>query len=300
MVRMIHLKRGGNHGIAVGNAIDDLPRHHPSNPAPKLNPSLPPTVNTGMGMPRRRWEKGSTPKKTHPPPPCATRRSRRRQTTRPSKASLPPAIHYRYCSRSLIQLLYLRHRFVTAYLSHNPTFETHNTIQSQHFSTDSIDQLACRLSTILDTALFDFRAATTRLDNIINEIEDALENDTSHSDLPYSPLVDSIEHLAGAISLILDEELLDFNATHKCLDNTVRALESAFDDDDDPNFPPTPSITSDQQEMPTTNLGPTAHHMPLATAVSIPLPSTPIYHQNSADLGTTSGHPTPVSSTPHG
>jgi hypothetical protein len=132
---------------------------------------------------------------------------------------LPPAIHYRHRSRSSIQCLYLRHRFfitvylsrkppsethnairffffITVYLSRKPSSETHNAIQPQHFSPDSINQLTCRLSlsAILDTALFDFRAATMRLDNTINAIEDALENDTSHSDLPSSPFIDSIEH----------------------------------------------------------------------------------------------------------
>jgi hypothetical protein len=128
MVRMILLKWRGNHGIAIGAAIDDLPCHHQPTPTPKLITPLPP-VNTGMGTPRRRWEKGSTPKKTHPPPPCTTR-SLRRQRMQPSKASSSQAIHYRYRSRSLIQWLYLRHRFINPYLSQDPPPKP--TLQSNH------------------------------------------------------------------------------------------------------------------------------------------------------------------------
>ena len=203
MVRMILLKRGGDHGIAVDAAADDHSCRRLPHPTPQPNPSLPPTVNAEIGTPRRRWEKGSTPKKTHPPPPCVTRHSRNRRTKRPSKASPPPAIHYRRCSRSSIQWLYLRHRFTAAYLSNTTSSDpTNNLIQPQHFSTDTIDQLTSRSSTILDTALFDFRAATTRLDTTINIIDHALENDISSTDPHSSSLVDSIEHFVGNISLI--------------------------------------------------------------------------------------------------
>jgi hypothetical protein len=76
MVRMILLKRSDNHGIAAGAAFDDFPRHHQPTPTPELITPLPP-VDIGMGTLRRRWEKGSTPKKTHPPSPCTTRRLKR-------------------------------------------------------------------------------------------------------------------------------------------------------------------------------------------------------------------------------
>jgi hypothetical protein len=66
MVRMIILKRRMHHGIAVNAAIDDLSRHLKSPPPPQLITPLP-LVDTKMGTPRRRWEKGSTPIKTHPP-----------------------------------------------------------------------------------------------------------------------------------------------------------------------------------------------------------------------------------------
>ena len=207
--------------------------------------------------------------------------------------------HYRRRSRSSIQWLYLRHRFTAAYLNHTSSSDPNDTIQPQHFSTDTIDQLTSRVSTILDTALSDFCAATTCLDNTIDIIEDILENDISHSDLPSLPLVDSIEQLNKDISLILDDDFLDFNATHKRLDKNVNAIDSSFNADDDPHLPPTMSITSERHKMPTSKLGPSARHMPLATAVSIPLPSTPTYQHDSEDHGTTSMPSTPVSSRSH-
>ena len=184
-------------------------------------------------------------------------------------------------------------------MSRTTTSESHTTIHPQHFPTDFIDQVVCRFSLILDTALLDFHDATMRLNNTINMLADALKTDTPRSYLPCSPLANSIEHLVGTISLILDKELLYFNKAHECLDITVQGIKSAFGDDIDPTYPPSPSITSDQHEMPTSNLGPTAHHTPLPTAASTHLPSMPLYQQYSADPGTTSGHPTPVSFTPH-
>jgi len=71
MVRMIILKRRMHLGIAVNAAVDDLPRLRKSPPPPQLITPLP-SVDTRMGTPRRQWEKGSTPIKTHPPSPCTT------------------------------------------------------------------------------------------------------------------------------------------------------------------------------------------------------------------------------------
>ena len=102
------------------------------------------------------------------------------------------------------------------------------------------------------------------------------------------------------MSSILDEEILDFSANLQRLDDNIQAIESAFEDYGHPEHPPIQSITSNQHEIPASNLGPIAQHIPLATTVSTPLPSTPIYHQHSADLGTPSRHSTPVSLAPHG
>jgi len=66
MVRMIILKQRMHHGIAVNAAVDDLPRHLKSPPPPQLITPLQ-SVDTRMGTPRRRWEKGSTLKKKTPP-----------------------------------------------------------------------------------------------------------------------------------------------------------------------------------------------------------------------------------------
>ena len=109
MVRVVYLKRRGNHEIAVGTAVNDLPRHQQPTPPPQLITPLS-LADTGVGTPRCRLEKGSTPKNTQPPPPCTTHRSKRRQTQ--TSKTLPPVIYYRYRSRSSIQWLYPRHRFV--------------------------------------------------------------------------------------------------------------------------------------------------------------------------------------------
>ena len=135
----------------------------------------------------------------------------------------------------------------------------------------------------------------------IHTIENALSVDNSYYDPPFSTSADSIlDHLVGSMSSILDVEILDFSTNLQRLDGKIQAIEFAFEDYGHPEPHTTQSITSNQHEMPASNLGPTAHHMPLATTVSIPLPSTLIYHQHSADLGTTNRHSTPVSSAPHG
>jgi hypothetical protein len=87
------------------------------------------------------WVRGcSSPIKTHPPSPCTTRRSKR-QRTQASKTP-PPVIHYRHHSRSSIQWLYLRHRFVQAYLHQRHLSDTHTETQPAHqFLVESIEHL---------------------------------------------------------------------------------------------------------------------------------------------------------------
>ena len=142
MVRMVYLKQRGNHEIAVVNAVDNLPRHQQPTPPPQLITPLI-LADTKVRTPQRRWgKKGSTPKKIHPspPPPCTTHCSTR-QRRRTSQA-LPPVIHYRYHQRSSIQWLYLRHRFVAAYLSRRPLPDTHTELQPPQTPVDSIEQFS--------------------------------------------------------------------------------------------------------------------------------------------------------------
>ena len=210
-------------------------------------------------------------------------------------------IHYLYHSRSLIQWLYLHHCFVQAYLSQRPLPDTHTELQPPQTPIDSIEQFSGKLSTILDNALLDFSAATMRLDDTIHAIENALDDDISISALPSSPSVDSIEHLTGYISSILDKELLDFSTNLKRFDEKIQAIESAFgdNDNDNPDPYPTQSITSKRQEMPASNLGPTAHHVPLVANVSTSVPSTPQHHHNNVNFGTPSKCPTTASFVSH-
>ena len=286
MVRMVYLKRRGNHEIAVKTAVDNLPRHQQPTPPPQLI-TPPPLADTKVRTPQRRWEKRARLPKNHPPPPsCSTRRlkGRRRRTSR----ALPPVIHYRYCPRSSIRWLYLRHRFIVTYLSRRPLPDTHTELQPPQNLVDSIEQFSGKLSIILDNALLDFSAAMTRLDNTIHAIENALDDDISISALPSSPSVDSIEHLTGYISSTLDEELLEFSTNLKRFDEKIQAIESAsnVDVNDNPDPHPTQSITINQQEMPASNLGPIAHQAPLIPNVSTPAPSTPQHHHDNMDFGT--------------
>jgi len=196
--------------------------------------------------------------------------------------------------------LYLRHRFVQAYLHQCHLFDTHTETQPAHqFLVESIEHLVRKISTVLDNALLDFSTATMRFDESIHTIENALSADDSYYNLPFHTSVDSIEHLIGSMPSILDEEILDFSTNLQRLDDKKHAIESASEDYGHPDHPLIQSITSNQHEIPACNLGPIAQHIPLATTVSIPLPPTPIYHQHSADLGTPSRHSTPVSFVPH-
>ena len=260
MVRMIILKRRMHHGIAVDAAVDDLPRHMKSPPPPPQLITTLPSVDTRVGTPRRRWEKGSTPIKTHPPSPCTTRRSKRRRTRAPKTP--PPVIHYRHHTRSSIQWLYLCHRFVQAYLHQRHLPDTHTETQPAHqFLVESIEHLVGKISTVLDNALLDFSTATMCFDDSIHTIENALSADDSYYNLPFHTSVDSIEHLIGSMSSILDEEILDFSANLQRLDNKIHAIESAFEDYGHPDHPTIQSITSNQHEIPARNLGPIAQHI---------------------------------------
>ena len=149
--------------------------------------------------------KGLTPEKNHPPSSCMTRHPKHRRRARPSPAPPSYAIHYRYCSRFSIQWLYLRHRFVTASLCRATPYDT---ILPLHFPIDCIDTAVCRSSLILDTALLEFHDAALRLDSNTNTLSDGLEYDSPHPAANHSPSIDSLDHLIGIISLILDNELL--------------------------------------------------------------------------------------------
>jgi hypothetical protein len=168
-------------------------------------------------------------------------------------------IHYRHHFRSSIQWLYLRHRFVQAYLHQRHLSDTHTETQepAHQFLVESIEHLVGKISTVLDNALLDFSTATMCSDDTIHTIENALSVDNSYYDLPFSTSVDAIEHLVGSMSSILDEEILDFNANLQRLDGKIQAIEFAFEDYGHPEPHPTQSITSNQHEMPASNLGPT-------------------------------------------
>jgi len=147
--------------------------------------------------------------------------------------------------------MYLRHCFVQAYLHQRHLFDTHTETQPAHqFLVESIEHLVGKISTVLDNALLNFSAATMCFDDSIHTIENALSVDDSYYDLPFHTSVDSIEHLIGSMSSILDEEILDFSANLQRLDDNIQAIESAFEDYGHPDHPPIQSITSNQHEIP--------------------------------------------------
>jgi hypothetical protein len=101
-------------------------------------------------------------------------------------------INYNQHSRFLIQWLYLCHCFLLPHLSQRPPSETHNTFQPPQFSVDFIKQLTGTLSTILDYELLDFGTANACLDEAINAIQFAHDDDNSsshsHSPSPQSSI----------------------------------------------------------------------------------------------------------------
>jgi len=142
--------------------------------------------------------------------------------------------------------------------------DTHTESQPAHqFLVEAIEHLVGKISTVLDNTLLDLNTATMCFDDTIHTIENAFSVDNSHYDLPLSTSVDSIEQLVGNMSSIIDEEILDFSSNLQRLDGKIQATEFAFEDYGHPEPRPTQSITSNQHEMPASNLGPTAHHMPL-------------------------------------
>jgi len=121
--------------------------------------------------------------------------------------------------------------------------DTHTETQPTHqFLVESIEHLAEKISTVLDNALLDFSTATMCFDDSIHTIVNALSVDDSYYDLPFHTSVDSIEHLVGSMSSILDEEILDFSANLQRLDDKIQAVESASEDYGLPEQTPTQSI----------------------------------------------------------
>jgi hypothetical protein len=97
----VPLTHGELHGVVPVAPGGITLSHH-------ITPNLP--TGTGGGKPRCRWEKGSTPKKTHLPTTCAAHCSKRQQL----KASklLPPVTSFCCHSWSSIQWLYLCHCYL--------------------------------------------------------------------------------------------------------------------------------------------------------------------------------------------
>jgi hypothetical protein len=170
MVRLSLLRNGDRHGV-VPYARPESPTSSHCRNTPPLCPLLPSTTVLARGPALlRRWEKGSSPKKTHltiVDPPHLTRLSRRRQHH--LFASVPvPTPKLRYLKHTSIAWLLLRHRFLAAYSDHvnypDPVPSAlHSTSNHHNLDTISILQLIDTISINIDRDLSDFHRAHHRL-----------------------------------------------------------------------------------------------------------------------------------------
>jgi hypothetical protein len=99
MVRMLHLKTRLGHATIVGSAIVGL-LHLPCAPVPSPKPTRSTTPTSGGGdAPRRRWEKGLTPKKPIiPPTPEPNNPINQTNKTKPSNFVLDQDTHSSGCT----------------------------------------------------------------------------------------------------------------------------------------------------------------------------------------------------------
>ena len=146
MVRFFILRNGDRHGVvpSARPASSSSSRRHST---PPLCPLLPSTTMLASGPTLlRRWEKGSSPKKTHLTifdPPHMTRPSRQRRHH--SFASVPaPTPKLRYLKRTSIAWLLFRHCFLADYsdcVNHPDTIPSAPRSTSTHHNLDTISIL---------------------------------------------------------------------------------------------------------------------------------------------------------------
>ncbi len=173
MVRLTILRNGVHHGAVPSTTPVPPLLSHRQRPLSSTILSTT-TLAKGAALPRR-WEKGSTPKKTHRTThasPCTTRLSWRRQIL--SSSSLPiPKPNLRYWKCNSIARLLLCHRFLAAYSNHvkniaaNVSSKSHHTSCHHHSDNNSILHFIETISINIDCKLAGFHHANHHLSTAI-------------------------------------------------------------------------------------------------------------------------------------
>jgi hypothetical protein len=190
MVRIFYLKPRTGHAIDASDAIASLLRlpHPPLTPPCLTNPSSP--TNRVRGVPRRRWEKGLTPKKIHHPPASGAHRHSNKCRSELLKHAV---INFRCHPHGSIQWLHLRHCFLHAY------FATQKLQSETHKETSSIVPIANfvlsqiqEISRVIDRKLQAIHDVDRHLDTVIAAL--TLDDDSAlcaHSSTYTMPLMTS-------------------------------------------------------------------------------------------------------------
>jgi hypothetical protein len=182
MVRMLLLKMRIGNAIAAGGAIVGL-LHLPH--PPKLLPSpINSTIPTkrGGGTPQRRWEKGSTPKKTHCPTTPKTNYCLKRRQPKPSRHVVIKLCRH---PRGSMQWLYLRHRFLHRYSTlHKLPSETAEAPPPTVPAVNSVLAQKDKISKVLDNELLALQVVDSHLDEAIA----AFDSDSVSCDCSQIPM----------------------------------------------------------------------------------------------------------------
>jgi hypothetical protein len=206
MVRLTILRKVTNHDAATPATPAYLPPSHLTYKLPPIT-VLPVATTTEGGASLRRWEKGSSPKKTHRPPhisPGPTRRRRRRHKLLSSPPPPTPTIRYR--KRTSIAWLLLRHRFLTAYSAHPNNTDADSlsnisslrqpqTLPQQTSHDDPISNYISTISTCINCELLDFHFADEQLCDKISSLDlDTVDESTYHTPNPIEQLFISLSN----------------------------------------------------------------------------------------------------------
>ena len=199
MVRMLHLTRRPDDGVAVSSAVAGLLRI-PTKPIPSAKTTRHrPSVKGRESVPQRRWEKGSSPKKNHQLIHSRTthHRSHEEHTVR-------------FCLRPKhsIQWLYLRHCFIQQYDC------LYNTLPQ---SSIDIPQIPTMPKSLLDA----FNKTSVTLDDALNNFhltDKLLSTTTNTSDIWTVP--NPILTQVAEMSTILDNEIENFHLIAQIFEHT--------------------------------------------------------------------------------
>ncbi len=183
----------------------------------------------------QQWEKGSTPKKTHPPTHISKcSRQRHQQSTQSRPLPSMPKLCYRQCS--LMAWLSLCHRFLIAYtvcLGHtkaNIPSEPHHALHRKSSRNDPIQTLIVTISNRIDCKLHSFHLADNQFSNAIASLNLTCVDDNVHP----QHIPDPIHKLIVTVSDRIDNKHHNFCVADLLLNNAITALDPTCDNDDNP------------------------------------------------------------------